>query len=85
MLIIGICWICYCDGVTKEQIFLTERQLAERWQMGRSTLSGQRRHHIGCAFVTLGGSIRYRLTDVEEYERQQRRGPGSGEDQDHEL
>lgn len=55
---------------TDTVVFLTDRELAARWKVGRSTLAGHRATKTGCPFVTLGGSIRYRLADVEEYERQ---------------
>jgi len=50
--------------------FLTEQQLAERWQVSEYTLYEARRQGRGCRFLLVGKSaIRYALSAVEEFER----------------
>jgi hypothetical protein len=48
---------------------LTERQLADRWQLSPGTLANQRSTSRGCAWVRIGGSVRYRFSDVLAYEK----------------
>ena len=54
--------------------FLTDAQLAERWQCHRQTLVGWRAKGIGpfapggIKFVKIGGQYRYKLSDVEAFE-----------------
>jgi hypothetical protein len=50
--------------------FLTEQQLAGRWQVSEYTLYEARRQGRGCRFLLVGKSaIRYALSAVEEFER----------------
>lgn len=48
---------------------LTEKELAARWGLHPGTLAHWRSKGIGPQFVKLGRSVRYRVADVEEYER----------------
>lgn len=51
------------------QYLLTERQLAERWQLASSKkLQADRVSGKGCPFVRIGRCVRYRLSDVLAYE-----------------
>ena len=58
------------DGAvpSSEPTFLTDAQLAERWQMSRGTLANQRSQGRGPAYVKLAGTVRYRESDIEAYE-----------------
>lgn len=55
-----------------EQVWLTTRDLAKRWQMAEITIRHWRLKGIGPAFAKLGDAqnspIRYRLVDIEQYE-----------------
>ena len=53
----------------KYRVFLTTEQLAQRWQMGESTLNHWRRADCGPNFTRIGNRVLYRLADVEQYER----------------
>ncbi len=47
---------------------LRECDLAERWNTSTRTLQRWRKHQSGPPYVRLGGSIRYRLSDIEAFE-----------------
>ena len=49
--------------------YLTTRELASRWGFKPATLVTWRSRRTGPAYVRIGGSIRYRLADVNEYEQ----------------
>jgi hypothetical protein len=49
--------------------FLTEKQLAQRWQVSVKTLRNQRSAGIGCRYFKISGFVRYALQDVLELER----------------
>ena len=49
-------------------IFLTDEQLAERWQCHRQTLIRWRTKGTGPKFVKINNQIRYKLSDVEAFE-----------------
>lgn len=48
--------------------FLTERALAERWSKSTRTIQRMRASRSGPAFFRIGGSILYRLDDIETFE-----------------
>jgi hypothetical protein len=48
--------------------FYTETQLAERWAMSVKTLQAWRERGNGLVFIKLGKAVRYRLTDIEDFE-----------------
>jgi predicted site-specific integrase-resolvase len=52
---------------------VTQADLAARWQVSPRTLERWRWVGTGPAFVRIGGSVRYRVEDIEAYERRQRR------------
>jgi hypothetical protein len=52
-----------------DEVFLTERQLAERHQRSVRTLRNARVYGGYVKFVKIGRSVRYRLSDVLEYEQ----------------
>lgn len=51
-----------------EPAYLSERQLAARWQASSRTLQRWRASGKGPPFLRLGGAIRYRLIDIEAFE-----------------
>ena len=51
------------------ELFLTEKELAARWQISVKTLRNARVSGTGCKFFKGLGFVRYRLTDVIEFER----------------
>lgn len=53
---------------------LSEQELGERWQKSTRTLQRWRAGHYGPAFILIGGSIRYRIEDILEFEARMRRG-----------
>lgn len=48
---------------------LTQRDLARRWNKSEGTLERFRSEGIGPRFLKIGGTVRYRLQDIEAYER----------------
>ncbi len=52
----------------EEETFLTEGQLGKRWFKAGSTLQNDRVAGRGPKYCKLGGSVRYRLSDVEQFE-----------------
>jgi predicted site-specific integrase-resolvase len=63
--------------MTDRPAHLNQVQLARRWHLSPRTLERWRSQGEGPAFLKLGGRIVYRLDDVEEFERAQRRPPAS--------
>ena len=51
------------------QDFLNQMELAQRWRVSHRTLETWRWLCKGPAYIKLGGQVRYRLTDVAEFER----------------
>jgi predicted DNA-binding transcriptional regulator AlpA len=49
-------------------IFLTDKQLAERWHMHRQTLIRWRTKGTGPKFFKINNQVRYKLSDVEAFE-----------------
>ncbi len=49
-------------------IFLTDKQLAERWNVHRQTLISWRAKATGPKFVKINNQVRYKLSDVEAFE-----------------
>ena len=47
---------------------MTERQVAFRWKISEATLERDRSLKQGCRYLKIGGSIRYKMQDVLEYE-----------------
>jgi hypothetical protein len=52
---------------------LTQRQLADRWQMSPRTLERWRWLGEGPRFLKIGSRVVYRLQDIEHYEAEQLR------------
>lgn len=57
---------------------LTPYQLAKRWNVSVGSLTNQRSRGVGPVYVKLGegknSPVRYRLEDIEQYERNQLKG-----------
>lgn len=49
--------------------FLTPKQLADRWQRPEGTLAQWRYRAKGPRYTKLEGTVRYRLSDVEAFEK----------------
>ncbi len=49
---------------------LTDEQLAKRWQCHRQTLIRWRSKGRGPKFVKISNQIRYKLSDIQEFEQQ---------------
>lgn len=50
--------------------FLNEYELAERHKRSVKTVRNERLRGAGVPFVRIGRSVRYRLSDVERFERE---------------
>ncbi|WP_296602231.1 hypothetical protein [Nocardioides sp.] len=50
-------------------VMLKAAALAERWSTSTGRLANMRCAGTGPAFMKIGESVRYRLCDVEDYER----------------
>lgn len=48
--------------------YVSQRELAYRWNTSEGTLERWRSEGIGPRFLKLHGQIRYRIEDVEQYE-----------------
>jgi len=55
--------------------YLTERELAERYGLRSDTIKRWRKNGKGPAYHVIGGSVRYRKSDIEAYERARRTEP----------
>lgn len=53
---------------------LRKRELAERWKISTRTLERWQAEGYGPRWLLLGGSVRYRLSDVIAYEDAQSQG-----------
>ena len=51
-------------------LFISQNELAERWQISQTTLERWRAQRIGPSFLKLGGQVRYRLMDITAFEDQ---------------
>jgi len=49
-------------------LHLTQSDLARRWRISPRTLERWRWAGRGPAFIRIGGSVRYRLEDIESFE-----------------
>lgn len=55
-------------------VYLRQRDLEARWSLSGRTLERWRAENCGPPWYVIGNSIRYRLADVEAFERHQRHG-----------
>tara|TARA_B100001057_G_scaffold195163_1_gene195943 strand:+ start:3268 stop:3465 length:198 start_codon:yes stop_codon:yes gene_type:complete len=49
---------------------MTEKQLAERWQMNKRSLYRLRSEGTGPPYIKIGVTILYKLADIKAYEKQ---------------
>ena len=49
--------------------FMDQKELARRWNMQEGTLASWRYKGHGPKYIKIGTSIRYRVSDIEMYER----------------
>ena len=52
-----------------EQIFLSEKELAERWRLRPNTLTKWRHEDRGPKYLKIEGKILYRIEDIEDMEK----------------
>lgn len=48
---------------------LTQRELADRWNKSEATIERYRSDGVGPKYFKIGGAVRYRLEDIEQFER----------------
>ena len=53
---------------------LSERDLAARWGLSSRTLQRWRSEGFGPPFINIGGSIRYQMGDIIDFEARHRHG-----------
>ncbi len=58
---------------------IREHDLAKRWDKSVRTLQRWRAMGQGPSYICIGGSVRYRLGDILDYEDRQRRGGEAAE------
>ena len=58
---------------------IRERILARRWGKSIRTLQRWRANDYGPAYLVIGGSVLYRLSDVLDFETRMRRSGGDGQ------
>jgi predicted DNA-binding transcriptional regulator AlpA len=58
---------------------ISQNELAQRWQISEATLERWRSLRKGPQFLRMGGQVRYRLVDVESYERESLEVFGTGQ------
>ena len=61
-------------GPSGHVAMLRERELAERWKTSQRTLQRWRAESLGPAWIRIGGTIRYLMADVLDYEARHRGG-----------
>lgn len=49
---------------------LTQRELANRWNKSEATIERYRSDGAGPRFLKIGGAVRYRIIDIEQFERE---------------
>ena len=52
-----------------EEILLNGKDLAKRWRMSDKTLQKQRYLKIGPPYIKINSCVRYKLSDIELYEK----------------
>ena len=53
-----------------ESNYLTQTQLADRWQVAESTLERWRSEGIGPLYMKMMGRVRYRLPDITDFQEE---------------
>jgi predicted DNA-binding transcriptional regulator AlpA len=65
-------------NMTNNVIYLSQRELAARWGISPRTLENWRWRNKGPTYIKLGRRrVRYRLTDIQAFERDHRIAPES--------
>ena len=57
-----------CQALDQEPVFVDQEYLERRWGVSGATLERDRSLKQGMRYLKIGGSIRYRLQDVLDYE-----------------
>lgn len=63
-------WQRQCKDTNMNGLFISQNELAKRWQISQTTLERWRAQRIGPSFLKLGGQVRYRLMDITAFEDQ---------------
>lgn len=53
--------------------YLTEKDLAKRWNLSTKTLQRWRIRHKGPTYLKLGGGVRYKPDNIREFEEERGR------------
>lgn len=53
---------------------ITDKELAERWNLHLKTIQKWRRRGKGPKFIKLGIAVRYRISDIVKYEEEKLNG-----------
>lgn len=53
----------------EEKIFLDQNELAKRWIRSVRTIENWRSKGTGPSYIKIGGKVLYRLSDIEEIEK----------------
>lgn len=63
------------QGSNKAQtVFLTTKEVANRWRMSHRSLEGWRDQGIGPTYHVIGASVRYHINDLIEFETRNKLG-----------
>jgi hypothetical protein len=52
-----------------DRLWITNKELAERWRLATNTPEQWRCRRIGPAWTKIGGRVRYLLADIEAFEK----------------
>lgn len=66
--------MAWCNSGHDQPVYLTQRELSQRWKISIRTLERWRGERYGPAWHVLGGSVRYAMADVLDYEAARRQG-----------
>jgi hypothetical protein len=59
---------------TMDDLYMTPREVADRWRIDEGTLANWRTAGEGVPWVKVGGSVRYKVADVIAFETENTRG-----------
>jgi|TARA_R110002124_G_scaffold81491_1_gene214850 hypothetical protein len=58
------------SGIKNPPVFFNQHELSLRWSISGRTLERWRYERSGPNYVRIGGRVLYRISEIEEYERQ---------------
>lgn len=62
------------DQLDSPALWLTRAEVAKRWRVSPLTLAQWASRSFGPRYARFGKHVRYKLTDIEEWEEQQMKG-----------